>query len=324
MERRRQLAAAGRAAGYDFELRGTGYTRSPARCSRPHYLQASSPTTRRRPAAPDVVLVTDGLETCGGDPVAAAAASARRHQGQRDRLRHHDQSIRDGLKRHRRRGRTGSRLLRRQSATCRRPWRRSSPRHPRRESATAPTTTCNNIVDEGFPIGQVCNNGQQGLLPHRHLICDPTTPGQVCDAPFVTPTGEDLRQRHRRQLRRLIDEGCVAASEVCNGLDDDCDGTSRQRRSGRRRPCGTTSGLRGALTHWSAARCVRYRRGLARGLDGADNDCDCIIDQIVRECYDGAPPTAPSTRDHDFSCQASDRGQRARCRRSAPARAGVP
>ncbi len=66
---------------------------------------------------------------------------------------------------------------------------------------------CDGDIDEDFPVGDACDNG---LLGECHAtgtyICDPSDPTSViCDVPSGTPNPGDN-------------------PEICNGLDDDCDG----------------------------------------------------------------------------------------------------
>jgi len=66
---------------------------------------------------------------------------------------------------------------------------------------------CDGLTDEDFPLGQACNNGLMGVCyADGTYVCDPSDPTSVmCQIPSGTPQPGDL-------------------TEVCNGLDDDCDG----------------------------------------------------------------------------------------------------
>lgn len=67
---------------------------------------------------------------------------------------------------------------------------------------------CDGKIDEGFPEkGAVCNNGAKGVcLRSGARVCDANGSGTHCDAPAVA----------------CSDLG--SCTEICNGLDDDCDG----------------------------------------------------------------------------------------------------
>ena len=66
---------------------------------------------------------------------------------------------------------------------------------------------CDGDIDEDFPIGQACNNGLPGVCYGTGTyVCDPGDPTAViCEILPAPPAPDDL-------------------TEVCNGLDDDCDG----------------------------------------------------------------------------------------------------
>ena len=66
---------------------------------------------------------------------------------------------------------------------------------------------CNGQIDEGFPVGQACNNGLLGVcFAQGNYICDVgDDTAVVCDIPGGYPNPGDN-------------------AEVCDGLDNDCDG----------------------------------------------------------------------------------------------------
>src|SRR5678810_571206 len=61
---------------------------------------------------------------------------------------------------------------------------------------------CDGDIDEGFNVGAPCTNNAVGACRRGgFLACKPDGSGTFCDAPTVTPQ-----------------------PEVCNGIDDNCDG----------------------------------------------------------------------------------------------------
>ena len=81
---------------------------------------------------------------------------------------------------------------------------------------------CDGLADEGYPLlGAGCFNGLGACRRDGLYVCDPSTRDRVlCNAP---PAG-------------------APASEVCNGLDDDCDGRADEREpNDPLTPCATGS-----------------------------------------------------------------------------------
>jgi len=116
---------------------------------------------------------------------------------------------------------------------------------------------CNGDIDEGFNVGAACNNGLMGACRRGGILaCKPDGSGTFCDAPVVTPQPE-VCNGIDDNCNGQIDEGtlpgvgdkcgnglgtcssgtfvctngklvCNATGmpqpEVCNGIDDNCDG----------------------------------------------------------------------------------------------------
>jgi|GEM_PF-510213 len=115
---------------------------------------------------------------------------------------------------------------------------------------------CDEAVDEGFEVGGSCQAGLGVCVRSGHLVCDSSQGGVVCDAPVVSGSPElcdDLDNDCDGEVDETfpLGETCTVGlgvcardgawicasggavcdatagpkqAEVCNGLDDDCDG----------------------------------------------------------------------------------------------------
>lgn len=120
---------------------------------------------------------------------------------------------------------------------------------------------CDGLIDEGFNVGAKCSNNELGAcLRNGIMACTATGSGTTCDAPSVTPQ-----------------------PEVCNGIDDDCDGVIDEGTlPGVGQACGNGLGackagtiacVSGKLT------CNVTSMPTAEVCNGIDDDCDGIIDE---------------------------------------------
>ncbi len=159
---------------------------------------------------------------------------------------------------------------------------------------------CDGIVDEGFT--KYCN--RPGGVTTQSLCTDPGE--TVCDGlddncnglvdegltnacGTCGPVPTEACNGIDDDCDGVIDEGgvcsgCVPSAEICDGADNDCDGLIDESLT---RPCGTdvgqcTTGTETCTTGtWGACSGVGPSTEVC---DGVDNDCDGIVDGITRPC----------------------------------------
>ena len=199
---------------------------------------------------------------------------------------------------------------------------------------------CNGEIDEGFNVGAACDNGQKGACHRTGItICNAAGTGTVCSAPTITP-GVEVCNGIDDDCNGMIDDGmlpgvgekcgnglgtCSAGTfvctngklvcnatgmpmpEICNGIDDNCDGVidnGNFPQTGM--PC-LCPGLTQAEVDVPNSACkaghliCRGTRGFVcegcvlptpEVCDGIDNNCDGMIDTQAQcpssfACMDG-------------------------------------
>jgi hypothetical protein len=150
---------------------------------------------------------------------------------------------------------------------------------------------CNGLTDEDFPEkGQPCTVGTGACLRSGFYVCKGDFSGTVCDATAGTPgTSEICANNIDDDCDGLVDEGCAPCSpqtEVCNGKDDDCDGVKDEDIPSVK--CGLSIGacIQGNTQCVNGQITCPDAKGPSDELcNGIDDDCDTIIDSFAVPCY---------------------------------------
>jgi hypothetical protein len=282
----------------DCELRGTGPTPLTGSLEAiEDYIvpiRATDPCTACRGYT--VVLVTDGAESCGGNPAAQAQIL-------------HDTygldvyvvavsvltSERASLNAIARAGGTGSATFVTAPEELVPALTSIVAGSIRFETCNGRDDDCDALVDEGFPgLGMVCDDGAIGACRGSgEIACRDDGSGTECviDMPGGAPTAETCNVLDDDCDGR-VDEGlscmmsCVPMGpEVCNGIDDDCNGLVDETDPAIGTPCGADDGVCEAGT----LRCVLGELVCIGAVEPRDEVCNGLDDDCDGEADDMAP-----------------------------------
>lgn len=168
------------------------------------------------------------------------------------------------------------------------------------------TESCNNLdddcdtqIDEDFPNkGGACDNGLLGVCRTTGtLICRADGAGLQCNAPAGPSPSMETCNQLDDDCDGKVDEGlgsctCVPQGEQCNNMDDDCDTNVDE---GLTRQCGTgtcvgtetcAAGMWGNCT---------AQQPTTETCNGDDDNCDGVIDGLTEECSNLVTPGGPAT-----------------------------
>jgi MYXO-CTERM domain-containing protein len=171
--------------------------------------------------------------------------------------------------------------------------------HPGVEICNGEDDDCDGVADDGFPgLGDDCTIGQGVCQTQGQIVCTDNGQGTECNAVVVSP-GE----------------------EVCNGLDDDCDGdTDEELGAPIGEPCGGGQGCDGGVFECidGEVSCEGGNNGEPEVCNNMDDDCDFAIDEDTSTNADCVAPEYQTPCDPDCTgtqicidgqCSAGDEGE---------------
>ena len=136
----------------------------------------------------------------------------------------------------------------------------ATPGTPTAELCNGLDDDCDTLIDDGFPVGTSCSVGIGQCARIGSLVCNASGSGTVCNASPGVPV-----------------------AEVCNGLDDDCDGTADDGNPGGGASCDTgIPGVcaAGTLTCSAASLvCSQTVSATTEVCNDLDDDCDGTSDE---------------------------------------------
>jgi len=161
---------------------------------------------------------------------------------------------------------------------------------------------CDGLVDEDFPEkGNACDDGAFGICQGTGvLVCNAAGDGTECQItnPGASPETEVCNGLDD-DCNGLIDEGgvcqvCIPVAEVCNGQDDDCDTVVDNDPIDVGAACGLSIGecIPGmTICDNGQLVCDGDVPPSSELCDGLDNDCDGVTDGMTQPCYTGPAGT---------------------------------
>ena len=174
-------------------------------------------------------------------------------------------------------------------------------------AASVVTERCNNLdddcdtrIDEDFPgKGAACSAGAGQCLANGTVVCTADQLGLACNATAGSPSPEVCNNLDDN-CDGLIDNGisctgCVpvcsnaAGCDICNNIDEDCD--SRIDENFTPTSCGIATGACNPGTTACVAgtlSCSGSIGPVSETCNNLDDDCDAIVDGMTQPCYPAA------------------------------------
>jgi hypothetical protein len=292
------------AGGGDCEIRGTGPT--PLAASLDAASDYLKPIIQCDGGVPcrkySVILLTDGAESCMGDPVAAATALKTTVPGLTVSTYVIGFSVLPSeqaqLNAIAAAGGTGTAFFASDQSGLSNALAAIVASSTNFEKCNGLDDNCNGLIDEDFPDkGQPCDNGLLGVCKGTGVrVCNLAQNGTTCQItnPGQAP-GLEVCNGLDDNCNGLIDEGgvcqvCTPSVEVCNGVDDDCNGVVDNNPIDVNQACGLSLGeCSPGITVCTAGvlGCAGAIGPQPETCNGLDDDCDGVVDGMTTPCYSG-------------------------------------
>ena len=189
----------------------------------------------------------------------------------------------------------------------------------RTERCNGVDDNCNGVIDEGYDaLGTACDDGGRGVCRGTgRYVCAPSglatqcrieVPGLMAGVETCNTSDDDCDEAIDEGL--VCTGGCVPSGpEVCNGVDDNCNGAVDETDPAIDTPCGMTEGLcepGGLRCVLGMLRCVGGTAPRDEICNGLDDDCDGVGDNLAmcpatNACVEGAC-RRPCDPTNEFPC----------------------
>jgi MYXO-CTERM domain-containing protein len=290
----------------DYEVRGSGTTPLAGSLQSAYDIMTATRTAENAlpGPAPDncrpyrVILLTDGKETCDGNPVTEAGELlAAGMPVYVIGFATNDTVTNTSLNAIAAAGGTGTAVLVDDEVELSAAIAEIVEETVRFELCNDLDDDCDGAIDEDFTdLDDVCNDGEAGIcFDTGNIECSADGTGTECDADDESGVGSEgtVCNNLDDDCDGAVDENLVCpvqcGPEACNGDDDDCDGTVDEDTVSDPPPtCGTDVGVCdfGTLACVGGEFvCQGGNQGGAETCNTLDDDCDNQTDELSRACY---------------------------------------